>query len=159
GVLEISDSRLRLLGEIVKRRLPFEITDGRFGCRFQYAVDVRGDTVVARVHDTSVALTRFALRAKGTEPDLLEIDTLAVTGIEARYPEQTADIQRVLVAGTRIRAWLNPDTTLNWLAALAPPEAAAPEPASTSGHAVAAPNSGSKPAAAPAPFAVKLSEL
>ena len=42
GVLEISGTRLRRLWEIARRRVPFEVADGRMGCRLEYAVDVKG---------------------------------------------------------------------------------------------------------------------
>jgi Domain of Unknown Function (DUF748) len=114
GVLEISDSRLRKFWEIAQRRFGFEVTDGRFDCRVDYAVDVRGDSIVARINDSAFGVTGFALRAKGADPELLRIDSLRVTGVQVRYPEQTAHIERVQVSGPRVAAWMNPDTTVNW---------------------------------------------
>lgn len=139
GVLEISGSRLRRLWEIAKNRVGFEIADGRLGCRLEYAVDVAGDSMVARVHDSSLAVTGFTLREKGGATDLLKLDSLTVTGIAVRYPEQTAAIGRVLLAGARVQAWRNPDSTLNWqsLMAMPAPPAAARVPAAGAGDSAA----------------------
>jgi hypothetical protein len=163
GVLEISGSRLRQWWEIAENRIPFEIRDGRFGCRFEYAVDVHGDSLIARVHDTSLSVAGFAMRPAGVEPDLVTLDSVVVSGIEVRYPEQTAEIRRVLVAGTRIKAWINPDSTLNWQTAFAPGGAA---PATKPGRATAActaKDSSARAAAAGTPttppWTMKLDEL
>ena len=114
GTLEIAGSSLRELWQIARNRVGIEITDGQLGCRINYQVDVKGDSVVARLYDTSLGITGAGLRQKGTGPELLHLDTLAVTGIEVRYPQQTAAIGRVLVAGPKIGVWVNPDSTLNW---------------------------------------------
>ncbi len=153
GVLEVSDSGLRKFWEIAKRRFGFEVTDGITDCRIDYATDVRGDSIVSRINDARFSLTGFTMRAPGKEPDLLHIDSLRVTGIQVRYPEQTVNIERVLLAGTRVVAWLEPDTTLNWQALMTKPASAA------------APASGTAPAAPPdsvapvAPWTVELKEF
>ena len=69
---------------------------------------MHGDSLIARVHDTSLSVAGFAMRPAGVEPDLVTLDSVVVSGIEVRHPEQTAEIRRVLVAGTRIKAWINP---------------------------------------------------
>ena len=158
GVLEISGSRLRSWWQIVRHRVGLEVADGTLGCRLAYSASVVGDSVVARVDDSSLAITGFAVREPGREQDLLKLDTLAVTGVNVRYPEQSVAVGRVLVAGTRVRAWLDPDTTLNWqrLLAAAPPSAMAPR-AQTTGAAPDSVPAGS-PASAPA-WLLTLGEL
>ena len=156
GAIEVQGSQLRPLWKILQHRVPFEITDGRFGCRLNYAVDVKGDTVLARLDSTSLKLSGLALRAKGVDPQLLRLDSLIVRGIRVRYPEQTASIERVLVAGPQIAAWLNPDRTLNWLAMLPPAgkgatPAAAPAATGRHGQAGGAPAGRAVASAAPHP--------
>ena len=114
GTLEIAGSKMRPLWRIARNRVGIEITDGQFGCRINYEVDVKGDSVVARLHDTSMGITGLGLRQKGIGPELLHLDSLAVSGIDVRYPQQIAAIGRVLVAGTKVSVWMNPDTTVNW---------------------------------------------
>ncbi len=155
GVLEISGSRLPRFWEIVKRRTPFEVTDGQFSCRFQYSLDVHGDSVVARVHDTSLSMIGFRMREKGTGPELFGLDSLVVTGIQVSYPEQSAAIDRVLVAGARIAAWLNRDSSLNWVALMPAPPASAPAASASRSR----PDSTAGAAPAAAPWDLKLGEL
>lgn len=160
GVLEIQGSRLRRWWEVAQRRVSFEITEGRLGLRLEYAVDVRGDSLVARVNDSSLSLTGMKLRDKGAGPDLLTLDTLAIAGVNLRFPEQTADIRGVTLAGTKLEAWLNPDTTINWIATLTPPpmasRLAAARPAGVAADSGAATP---RPAAPPPPWTVTLGEL
>src|SRR4030095_14853839 len=87
GTLEIRGSQLRPRWVIAKNRLGVEILDGRFGCRLSYVVDVKGDSVLARLHDTSLSVAGLALREKGKDPELFRCDTLSVRGVEVRYPE------------------------------------------------------------------------
>ena len=114
GTLSIAGSRLRALWEIAKHRLGIEITDGQFACRLHYETAVKGDSVVSRVHDSWLALTGFGMREKGAGPELLHLDSLTVRGIEVRLPEQRASVERVLLAGAKVTAWRNADSTLNW---------------------------------------------
>jgi len=145
GVFEIRNSQLRRFWEIAKHRVPFEITDGRLSCRVGYDVKAKGDSVQARLINTMVSVAGLGVRQKGHDPELLHLDTLRVSGIDLRYPEQTAAISQVLLAGTRIHAWLNPDRTLNWLAMLplATPNAAPAKAGATKG--AAAKPAGTKP--------------
>jgi hypothetical protein len=126
GVFEISGARLRKWWEIAKNRIPFEITDGRFGCHFEYGLDVRGDSVVAHIHDSMLRVDGFAMRPKGGDTELVHVDSLVVGGIDVRVPEQKAEVQRLLIAGAHLKAWINPDSTFNWATAFGP---AAPPPA------------------------------
>jgi hypothetical protein len=141
GVLDISGTRIAWLADLVKDLVPVEIADGRFGCRFGYRVDVRGDSLQARIHDSSVAVTSLVLREKGSHADLMKLDSLVISGIALEYPEQTASVARVLVAGTTVQVRVNADTTINWLTALGP---ALHAPAATPARSAA-------PARSPAP--------
>src|SRR5262245_30449072 len=130
GTLAITGSRLRALWEIAKHRLGVEVTDGQFACGLHYETAVKGDSVVSRVHDTWLAFTGFGMREKGAGPELLHFDSLTVRGIELRLPEQRASIERVLLAGAKVTAWRNADSTLNWARLFAP----VPAKAGTSGR-------------------------
>ena len=159
GEFEITDSRLRAFSEILRRRTGIEVTDGRFGCLLRYAVDVRGDSLVAALDDSWLRLTHFALRAPKDSEELLRFDSLAVKGIQLAYPQQTASITQVLLAGTRVRAWLQPDSTLNWQALLARP-AGASDSATATARPSALPDPGrAAPAKAASDWSVKLDEL
>jgi len=120
GVFEVSNARLRQWWEIAKNRIPFEITDGRFGCHIQYGVDVHGDSLVARVLDTWLRVDDFAMRPSGSDTELVHVDSLVVGGVDVRVPEQRAEVQRVLIAGAHLEAWINPDSTFNWATAFGP---------------------------------------
>lgn len=163
GVFEIRDSQLRRFWEIAKRRVPFEITDGRLSCRFDYDVKTKGDSVQARLVNSMVSIAGLGVRQKDRDPELLRLDTLMVSGIDVRYPEQTASVARVLLAGTRIKAWLEHDHTLNWLSMLppaTPPAATAKSAPTTSAPAKSA--AATRPVAsspAAAPWDVSLHEL
>lgn len=154
GSLEISGSQLRPFWEVAKHRVGFEIKEGQLDCRLNYAVDVRGDSLVARVRNSSLAVTGLTVREQGQSPELLRFNSLTVAGVEISYPEQTATVGRVALAGARIQAWMNPDTTLNWMSMLALPTpvtskvtAAAPAVNARAGVASSSPVPRSAPAA------------
>jgi hypothetical protein len=120
GTLEIAGTQLPALAELARNQIPLEIASGKFGCRLQYSVDAHGDSLTARIHDSSCALTGLDVREKGSSAELMSLDSLVVTGIGLKFPEQSAAIGRVLVAGPRIQVQMNPDSSINWIKALAP---------------------------------------
>ena len=163
GVLDISGTRIASLASLVKDMVPVEIADGSFGCRFGYRVDVRGERLEARIHDSSVSITNLMLSEKGSHADLMKLDSLLVAGIALSYPEQTASVARVLVAGTTIQVRMNADSTINWLTALGPAlhgPAAAPAaaPARAAAAAPTAPTTASANATS-APWNATVAEL
>ena len=155
GVLEISGTKLASLADLVKDLLPVAVADGQFGCRFEYRVDARGDSLTARVHDSSIAVTNVALEEKKSHAGLMHLDSLVVSGIALQFPEQTLGATRVLVAGATVQVRVAPDTSINWLTALAlpggsPGSAARPSGSAAPGRAAAAPPArATSPAAAP----------
>ena len=150
GVLDISGTSIASLADLVKEMIPVEIADGRFGCRFGYRVDVRGDRLEARIHDSSVAVTSLVVREKRSHADLTKLDSLVVSGIALNYPEQTASVARVLVAGTTVQVRVNADSTINWLTALGSVLRA---PAPTPAHAPPRPATAPTTSATPGPAA------
>ena len=150
GVLEITGSRLPALATLMRDQIPVEIADGRFGCRLQYSVAAQGDSMTARIHDSWCSIAGLALREKGTGAPLMSLDSVVVSGIALQYPEQSASVGRVLVAGTRIQVRVNADSSINWVAALGT------SPARSAGASAAPPRAGTAArtaASAPAPFA------
>ncbi|MGH7741754.1 MAG: DUF748 domain-containing protein, partial [Candidatus Eiseniibacteriota bacterium] len=118
GTLEIAGTEIPALAQLVHHQVPVEVASGKFGCVFQYSVDVHGDSMIARIHDSSCSVTGLALREKGSNAELMSLDSLVVSDIALEFPEQQASIGRVLVAGTRVQVRVNPDTTINWIEAL-----------------------------------------
>ena len=115
GTFSIEGAKLRRIWEIAKNRVNFEITDGDLGLSLDYSVEARGDTVIASMSKGSLAVDRFTLRDKGREPDLFSLDSLRVSGVGVRYPEQEVSVERVLFGGADVLAWLTPSREINWL--------------------------------------------
>ena len=156
GVLEISGTSMAALANLLRDQIPVEVADGRFGCRLQYSVDVHGDSMTARIHDSSFSLTNLALREKGTGAPLLSLDSVVVSRIALQYPQQLASASRVLVAGTQVQVRMNRDSTINWVTALGPalkPAASGhpTSPAAAADVAVAQGAHGTSPATAATP--------
>lgn len=126
GSFILTGTKLPEIWRVIKSRVNFEITDGELGFRTDYSFDMNGDEVVARLSDASLDLTHLVVREKEKEPDLLTLDTLSVTGINMRYPEQEVDVGRVCLAGADILAWLTKAGDVNWLSVLEPLPAAEP---------------------------------
>jgi hypothetical protein len=120
GTFTIENAHLERVWEIAKNRVTFEITKGLLGLTLDYSVEARGDTVVASVSNGSLSLDGFTLRKKGVEPDLFTLDSLRVSGVNVRYPEQDVSIGRVLFSGADILAWLTPAREINWLSVFPP---------------------------------------
>ncbi len=72
------------------------------GLSVDYSVEARGDTILASISNGSLSVDRFRFRAKGREPDLFTLDSLRVSGVGVRYPEQEVSIERVAFAGADV---------------------------------------------------------
>jgi hypothetical protein len=159
GIFEVRDSRLRAFGEILRRRSGFEVADGRFGCQIRYAMDVRGDSLIARVDAPSVRLTGLQVRDPRVNEELLRFDELAISGVALAYPEQSLAIGQVWLSGTRIRAWREPDSTLNWQASLAAAQAETARNGTANGDSARASAASTPADSAAAAWRVTLGEL
>ena len=126
GTFSLASAKLHRVWDIVQNRVSFEITEGELGLSADYSVEARGDSVVASISNGSLAVDRFKLRQKGRAPDLFSLDSLRVTGVNLRYPEQEVSVDRVLFAGADIVAWLTASRELNWLSVFPPVPADAP---------------------------------
>lgn len=121
GSFVLASMKLPEICRVIKSRVNFEITDGELDFRTDYSFDMNGDEIVARLSDASLDLTHLTVREKGKEPNLLTLDTLSVTGMNMKYPEQTVGVGQVRLAGADILAWLTEAGDMNWLSVLEPP--------------------------------------
>jgi hypothetical protein len=162
GTFTIEKAHLERVWEIAKNRVNFEITKGELGLELDYSVEVRGDTVVATISNGSLSLDGFTLRKKGEEPDLFSLDSLRVSGVNLRYPEQEVSIDRVSFGGAEVLAWLTPAREINWLSVFPPIPADSsartpPGQASAGASANVPADSSSSPAVLP--WAVNIAEV
>jgi hypothetical protein len=115
GTFSIDGGSLRQIWEVVRNRVEFEITRGSVGLSLDYAVKVRGDTVTAAIDGGAIRVDDFGLREKGHGPDLFSLDSLRVSGVRLRYPEQDISVDRVLFGGADVTVWLRQSGEINWL--------------------------------------------
>ncbi|MDL1975241.1 MAG: DUF748 domain-containing protein [Deltaproteobacteria bacterium] len=108
GSFVLAGMKLPEICRVIKSRVNFEITDGELDFRTDYSFDMNGDEIVARLSDASLDLTHLTVREKGKEPNLLTLDTLSVTGMNMKYPEQTVGVGQVRLAGADILAVSTP---------------------------------------------------
>jgi hypothetical protein len=115
GTFSVDGTNLERIWGIAKNRVDFEILQGKLRLRLDYSVEARGDTIVASVSNGALAVDGFKLREKNHGPELLSLDSLRVSGVSLRYPEQEVSIDRVSIGGADILAWLTPSGEINWL--------------------------------------------
>jgi len=121
GTFAITGEKLPEIWNVIRNRVTWEIPSGELHLRLDYAVDIVPDSMTVAITGGTIHLDQFSFRAKGREPELLALDSLRVSGIELRFPQQTVSVQRIGFAGLRATAWLDPARKVNWLALLAPP--------------------------------------
>ncbi len=121
GTFAITGEKLPEIWNVIRNRVAWEIPSGNLDLRLHYAADIKPDSMTVAITDGTIQLDQFSFRAKGREPDLLALDSLRVSGVELRFPQQTVSVQRIGLAGLRATAWLDPARKVNWLALLEPP--------------------------------------
>jgi hypothetical protein len=119
GTFTLARSSLPQFWRVIRNRVDFEVADGDLALSLDYRVDVDGENVEAAITEATIEVDDLAIREKGTNPTLFAVDSLRVSGVHLRYPEQSLDVERIAIHGPELQAWLMPDSTLNW-EALAP---------------------------------------
>ena len=76
GTFAITGEHLPAIWEVIRKRVAWEIPSGDLSLRLHYAIDVRGDSIQAAIHDATIGLDRFVCREQGRAADLLAIDSL-----------------------------------------------------------------------------------
>ncbi len=121
GTFAITGEKLPEIWNVIRNRVAWEIPSGDLDLRLDYALDIVPDSMTVAITGGTIGLDQFSFRAKGREPDLMAFDSLRVSGVELRFPQQTVSVQRIGLTGLRATAWLDPARRVNWLALLGPP--------------------------------------
>jgi hypothetical protein len=79
-----------------------------------YDVTMRDDDVHFEVRESEIRVSDFAVRAPGVETDLVKADSVRVSNLLAKWPEQTVEADALIIDGARAYVWLEPDGTPSW---------------------------------------------
>ncbi len=100
--------------------LPLETVQALLSSHFNYKIHLDDDGIFnAEITELAIDIDNLALRGLTPTADFLSIPNIALKGGTIRYPQQSAQFNRLHIEAPTISSWLNKDGSLN-LAALAP---------------------------------------
>jgi hypothetical protein len=119
GELTLDNLPLIKYAPLYEERLPFEIRDGVVGVHLEYHLVLDATNRIMAVTNTTFTLRDFKLAEPGADKNLVELASLAVTGVSADAVARQAEIGSVSADGGRLYLLR---TTNNAANATAPPQ-------------------------------------
>jgi outer membrane protein OmpA-like peptidoglycan-associated protein len=111
----------------IKERVNFQIVKGAIGASGNYLLELRGDTLNAKLQNGRFELKDFQLTEKGQDKVLISIPSFGVHGISADLKTREIMVQEVKTADAAFVSWLEPDGTFKLRSLLLPDSQKSPE--------------------------------
>lgn len=106
-----------LLGNVwvaVGDKFEFDLASGDSAADLNYHIDFEDDELGLEIDEAEFRLTDLDLRNKDNDAELVKVDSVTVSGVEAAWPEQRVRAESLLVDGASAQVWLEADGTPSW---------------------------------------------
>ncbi len=124
GELAIGGLQVPGVAEYLGDALPFNLSSGVVNLAGTYALAL-GREFDVELKLPKIELSGLGLRARGENDDWVSVPSVVLANTAVALPEQTVDLQSIVVSGLKARAWMSPDGSINLAALFAPADASA----------------------------------
>jgi uncharacterized protein involved in outer membrane biogenesis len=124
GELAIGGLQATGVAEYLGDALPFNLSSGVVNLAGTYALAL-GREFDVKLKLPKIELTGLGLRARGENDDWVSVSSVVLANTAVALPEQTVDLQSIVVSGLKAQAWMSPDGSINLVALFAPADASA----------------------------------
>jgi len=114
GRFELESVNLANSWRAVAHLFKFDLTGGVLDLDVNYQIGLEEDGIHLVANDAQVQITDFGFRAEEHDADLIQVDTISVSGGHLEWPEQNVAAESVLIEGATAFGWIEPDGTPNW---------------------------------------------
>ncbi len=121
GTLALANIRLPGFWKKIEDQFKFDVRSGDLNVDLRYSFDTLASPVNLRVSDGKIALTNLAAGEKGTVEPLVSLGGLTFEGVGFDLAAQTANLGIVASTQGRVRGWMQPDGTINYVSLFAAP--------------------------------------
>ena len=126
GELAIGGLQAPGVAEYLGDALPFDLTSGVVKLAGTYALAL-GREFDVKLKLPKIELTGLGLQARGENADWVSVPSLVLSNTAVALPEQTVDLESIVVSGLKAQAWMSPDGSINLVALFSPADASATE--------------------------------
>jgi hypothetical protein len=123
GTLSLANINLVTFWKSVQDRFKFDLRKAALDVDMQYTFDMRGDPVNFHVRDGKIALRDLQVAEKGGPEPLISIPSVTVNDLGLDLAGRDIVVGAVDTEQARIRGWLAPDGSVNYVSLLASPDA------------------------------------
>jgi hypothetical protein len=114
GVISLHEVMLARPWGIVAEKFELSVTDGIAEADINYRVRLGDEGLHVEIHDSEFRVSDFAVRAPVADRELLKADSVVVSNVLARWPEQEVRADSLTIDGASAFQWLEADGTPSW---------------------------------------------
>ena len=168
GHFEVDHLLAHTLWSYVRASVGFQIPSGTLGLTGDYDFTTAGNPIGLSVNVHDLTVSDLAISPKGDDTHYIELARVEVQGTQVDLGKRSVQVTKVHVAGGGVRAWRNPNDSINLMdltatsastsAANAPAASAAP-PVNAPAPATAASATSASPTAAPSAWTISVPDI
>ena len=114
GAMSLDQVQLARPWGLVADKFELSVTDGIAEADINYSVRLGDEGLHVEIRDSEFRVSDFAVRAPIADRELIKADSVVVSNVMARWPEQEVRVDTLAVDGASAFLWLEPDGTPSW---------------------------------------------
>ena len=114
GAISLDRVLLARTWGLVAQKFELSVTDGVAGADINYSVSLGEEGLQVEIRDSEFRVSDFAVRAPIADRELIKADSVVVSNVMARWPEQEVRVDSLAIDGASAFLWLEPDGTPSW---------------------------------------------
>ncbi len=114
GSLSIDKILIANLWRAVGEKFEFELSGGALATELHYRATLQDDGLHVEVSEAEFRVTDFGLELRDTDTELLKAESVVVSGVNAKWPEQQVEADSLVVESAFAQVWIEPDGTPSW---------------------------------------------
>ncbi|WP_447597928.1 DUF748 domain-containing protein [Nitrospira sp. Nam80] len=122
GTISLANIDLLTFWRGVQDRFKFDLKSAALDLDIRYSFDLRADPINFRVNDGKLALRDFRLAERGGKEPLISIPSIKIDEMRLDLAGRDIKMGTIKTDQGRIRGWLEPDGSVNYVPLLASPD-------------------------------------
>lgn len=122
GTLSLANIDLVTFWRSIQDRFKFDLRSGALDLDIRYTLDMRGDPVNFQINEGKIGLHDFQLAEKGGTQPLVSIPSVKINEVGLDLAGRDIRVGTITTGQGRIRGWLEPDGSVNYVPLLASPD-------------------------------------
>jgi hypothetical protein len=122
GILSLANINLVTFWKSIQDRFKFDLRRAALDFEMRYTFDMQGDPINFHLSNGRVALRDMQLAEKGAQEPLITVPSIKIDEIDLDLAARDMTIGTIATEQGRLRGWLAPDGSVNYVSLLASPD-------------------------------------